>query len=367
METTCQKEFKSEDSIKIKGIAIILMMIHHCFGSADRFEAYNICFFPFTAGQFVRIASSFKICVSLFAFVTAYGLTQSLKSSSQNINLYQWYGKRFIKLLSGYWFAVIAMSVICEIFGRHISRIFLGEGIIRGSFYFLLQFFGLSSILGTPMLIGSWWYMGAALVFVLVIPLIWKITKENYGTLFLLAAPILFFRINMVNGISFPGGETPYTFLFIVILGVLAAEKRWFERFAEWTRGVKAFLFFTLFLLCFYRICLSISPARFWEINYNIFPFVLIVYCWRYVIKIPLLKVFLKFLGNYSMDIFYFHTFIRYMYFQDFIYSFENFVVVALLITSVLAAFLVKWIKVWIRYDDGIHFIEKNLLVDWRN
>ena len=116
MDSNKQNMFSADDSMKIKGIAIVLMMFHHCFGSADRFEAFTISFFPFSAEQFIRIASSFKICVSLFAFITAYGLTQSLKASSKDFNLYQWYGKRFFKLLSGYWFAVILMSIICEIF-----------------------------------------------------------------------------------------------------------------------------------------------------------------------------------------------------------------------------------------------------------
>lgn len=364
MDSKNQKVFCSEDSMKIKGIAIVLMMFHHCFGSADRFEAYNISFFPFSTEQFIRIASSFKICVSLFAFITAYGLTQSLKASSKDFNLYQWYGKRFIKLFSGYWFAVILMSIICEIFGHYTSNIFFHEGFVRGTFYFLLQFFGLSSIFGTPMLIGTWWYMGAAVVFVLAIPLIWKITQEKYGMLFLLTAPVLLLRIQNANGIGYPGGETPYTFLYIVILGVLAAEKRWFEQFTRVYGENKGFLLFTIFLLSFYKLCLSISPSRFWEINYNIFPAVLILYCWRYIIQLPLLKDFLAFLGKYSMDIFYFHTFIRWMYFRDFIYSFPYFifVAVALLITSVLAAILVKWTKVLIGYDKIVRSFEKYFL-----
>lgn len=365
MDSNKQNVFSGDDSMKIKGIAIVLMMFHHCFGSADRFEAYTISFFPFSTEQFIRIASSFKICVSLFAFITAYRLTQSLKASSKNFNLYQWYGKRFFKLFSGYWFAVILMSIICEIFGHYTSNIFFQEGFIRGIFYFLLQFFGLSSIFGTPMLIGTWWYMGAAVVFVLAIPLIWKIAREKYGMLFLLTAPVLLLRVQNANGIGYPGGETPYTFLYIVILGVLAAEKCWFEQFAgRYRRGYKGFLVFTILLLSFYKLCLSISASRFWEINYNIFPAVLILYCWHYIIRLPLLKDFLAFLGKYSMDIFYFHTFIRWMYFRDFIYSFPYFIFVAaaLLVTSVLAAILVKGIKTLIGYDKIVHTFENYIL-----
>ena len=361
MKPNSQITFSNKDSIEIKGIAIILMMIHHCFGSVDRFEAYNISFFPFTDSQFIKIASSFKMCVSLFAFITAYGLTQSLKVAVKNQNMYQWYSKRFIKLFSGYWFAVIVMSIVCEIFGHYTSKIFFDEGVIRGVFYLILQFFGLSSILGTPMLIGTWWYIGAAVVFVLVIPLIWRISQEKYGALFLLTAPFLLTRVQTVNGSGYPGGETPYTFLYIVILGVLAAEKDWFEQYAKRYKHneFRNFIFFTIMLLVFYRICLSISPSRFWEINYNILPFILIIYCWCYIIQIPILNNVLEFLGKYSMDIFYYHTFIRWMYFNDFIYSFKYFifVIIALLVASILAAILVEKIKTLIRYDKVIHFI----------
>lgn len=64
------------------------------------------------------------------------------------------------------------------------------------------------------------------------------------------------------------------------------------------------------------------------------------------------------------MDIFYFHTFIRWMYFRDFIYSFPYFIFVAaaLLVTSVLAAILVKGIKTLIGYDKIVHTFENYIL-----
>lgn len=60
MDSNKQNVFSGDDSMKIKGIAIVLMMFHHCFGSADRFEAYTISFFPFSTEQFIRIASFLK-------------------------------------------------------------------------------------------------------------------------------------------------------------------------------------------------------------------------------------------------------------------------------------------------------------------
>ena len=68
--------FSKNDTLTVKGVAILIMMWHHCF-LAGRFENFNILTWPLSYGHFTTIASFFKICVSLFAFVSGYGLNLS--------------------------------------------------------------------------------------------------------------------------------------------------------------------------------------------------------------------------------------------------------------------------------------------------
>ncbi|MEW4411193.1 hypothetical protein [Clostridium sp. AN503] len=58
--------FSKSDLLKIKGIAILLMMFHYCFGGVNRFESYDISFYPFLQPYIVKVSWSFKICVRKF-------------------------------------------------------------------------------------------------------------------------------------------------------------------------------------------------------------------------------------------------------------------------------------------------------------
>ena len=72
------------DSFAIKGLAIILMLFHHLYCTADRFNGFEIDFTPFSQTFVVNVAFLFKVCVSLFAFITGYGLLKSI--AGQNFN-----------------------------------------------------------------------------------------------------------------------------------------------------------------------------------------------------------------------------------------------------------------------------------------
>ena len=66
------------DSGALKGTGILIMLFHHLF-LAGRFDGFEISFWPFSAAQITHIASFCKICVSLFAFISGYGLILSYR------------------------------------------------------------------------------------------------------------------------------------------------------------------------------------------------------------------------------------------------------------------------------------------------
>ena len=102
------KNFSTETSTRLKGLAIIIMMYHHCFAAVSRFEKYQIDFSPFTQDTMVPILYYGKICVSIFAFITGYGLFMSLMHSDEKGDFA---GKmalrRLIKLVGGFVFIYI--------------------------------------------------------------------------------------------------------------------------------------------------------------------------------------------------------------------------------------------------------------------
>ena len=64
--------FDKTTSQAIKGIAILMMLAHHCFGFPE-YWMQPVAVSALT----VQIASGFKICVAIFAFITGYGFYHS--------------------------------------------------------------------------------------------------------------------------------------------------------------------------------------------------------------------------------------------------------------------------------------------------
>lgn len=71
--------FSKTDTSKVKGIAIIMMIFHHCFLSAARYKGQIVLFMPFSEEFINDFALSMKICVAIFTFLSAYDMTLSYK------------------------------------------------------------------------------------------------------------------------------------------------------------------------------------------------------------------------------------------------------------------------------------------------
>ena len=103
-------QFTKKDTALVKGVAILMMLFHHCFESAGRYAGYDMNFFPLNESQTITIASFFKICVALFVFLSGYGIAKSLEKTPQEGYTRQ-IGRRTFSLMSGYWF-IFVLSII---------------------------------------------------------------------------------------------------------------------------------------------------------------------------------------------------------------------------------------------------------------
>ena len=72
--------FGRQESLCLKGIAIIMLICHHCFLGSARYKGQAVTFIiPENIWNYVALF--FKICVCIFAFISAYGITWKIKSS----------------------------------------------------------------------------------------------------------------------------------------------------------------------------------------------------------------------------------------------------------------------------------------------
>ncbi len=346
--------FTKDESLKLKGVAILIMMWHHCF-LPGRYEMFDISFFPFTENFVMSLAKTGKICVSIYVFITGYGLTLAYNKNRKKESLTKWYVKRLISLLSGYWFIVVLCWSICQGIDGYTYRTYFSEGILYGIVKAIVDFFGLSHLFQTSTLMGTWWYMSAAIGFVFLVPILneWI---EKRGCFVLILASVFLGRM---YGINFLGGNQISTYLLILIAGIMFAREDLFKITTKkhaLPANIAIFLFATITFVLSFVLWLKVPVTKIWEIQFALVPLVVILYCKKYILNLPLVGNLLLVFGKHSMNIFLVHSFIRYQYANKFIYSQGNFIKImaCLFLISLAISFAIEGLKKLLRYDEDI-------------
>ena len=345
-----------QDSLCIKGVAILYMLFHHLFLDESRFAAYSVSFFPFSQEFIVSIGFMLKICVSIFAFISGYGLLKSvsvIKLSKRNAEA--WCFKRLLKTMSGYYFIYIFALIVTQAIDRLPQKTYFSDGSIKGLIYLLTDFLGVHGLFSTPTLNSTWWYMSAAILYIALVPIIYTISKKTGY----MPVVIVVIALPRILNVGYPGGINPYTFILPMLFGMIFAEYDAFERISDILSHKKAlssaaaFIIFSGGIVLFYFISVYIRHYEAWELEYGIAPLFHICFLRYFIVRIPVVKNILAFLGKLSMTIFLSHSFIRYTYLGDLVYSPSNFLEIyaLLLVLSVALALALDTVKRLIKYD----------------
>lgn len=118
----------------------------------------------------VYAAALSKICVSLFALVSGYGLYLSYRS--RTTTPVKWTVSRYIKTFSGYWVIWILSAIITQLADGRFARIFLKGNVWNSLVEIVLDFLGLANLFQTGTLDGVWWYMSACFVYIMLVPIL---------------------------------------------------------------------------------------------------------------------------------------------------------------------------------------------------
>lgn len=317
-----------------------MMMWHHCFLSG-RFTGYTISFYPLIERQVVNIATFFKICVSLFAFVSGYGLYVSFyrfrnKGKSQ---VQEWIKRRYCKTFKPYQFIVLLTWLVTMLIDKRPVHVYFNSTAVSGIAYMILDYLGIAHLFGTPQMIGTWWYMSAAFVYIMIMPLVYT-ALESVGSLSLLTLVIAMPRF---KEIQYPGTMGIYTFLPAYLMGAIFAKHELFQHISQLVRTRKRYVI--VLALCIfgtyigYRLLQNLPVKKFWDIHYGLFIPVYVCLIWLSVCQMALLKRAFCFLGQHSANIFLTHTFIRAVYLKDFIYTRGHFLLIMLTLLG-LSVFL---------------------------
>ncbi|MGN0160362.1 MAG: acyltransferase family protein [Lachnospiraceae bacterium] len=298
-----EKEFCASFTLRmsniIKGVAIIFMLIHHFFSFpewyVDGLDYSNVLILGHDLPFWCR--DSFKVCVSLFAFLTGYSYWY-VKNKNYNYSM-----NKIAKFLANYWLILfgIFLPVSC----------FLGY--YRPSVKSLvLNAFALSNI---DRLIEFAWYVVFYCLVMLVLPLFIRILsgKTMLDLVMTLAlcktfSGLLQYILPYYSGIIV-GNLSEFVFWFpCVVIGYIMARDGLFEWMYQ--RFYTGSIFQSIFIIFFVLNCRRV---------YNVFLGMNLDLIYTPIIVFSLLNLFnekrvvfmnriLEFIGKHSLNIWFLHA-----------------------------------------------------------
>lgn len=313
-----RRTFTKQDSQSVKGIAILLMLVHHLFYSAKSSHGLLVVYWPLYEGQMIAFARFCKICVPAFVFVTAYGMARKYQTAGpgkrvqSRLTIY-----RYASLMVSFLFVYVLALLFCQIGGIRTWTEVYGTGLKSGC-YALADMLGLTYFTGTPTLNPTWWYMSVAVMLIFALPLLWRLTEKT-GFI-----PIPVLAAGMVLG----GSETNQALLAILtaLVGVWCARTDLFARLEavfrkDRIRGIAGIALYAALLAAAFLLRLRFG-SRSWILVYPVSAFALAgLVCRGMGSSIP--EKLLQFVGRHSMYMFLTHTFLKSYYLHDMIYGFR--------------------------------------------
>lgn len=314
-----KREFSKEDTMAVKGMAILALLFYHLFDYGDRVTMLQVDYRPFSLDFFLLVSGFGNICVAVFAFLSAYGIVKGIRSREKENGMqdmhavYQQTLKRYLKLAANFLFMFLGVNLLW--FSKFDYTGYYGEG-IWGCFYIFLDAVGLAAICETPILNITWWYMELAILIIFFVPLLYLVVKKigNYTILLGILFPMV---VELNSDVK--------RYYLVVLLGVMAASGDWFEKLflLNMPFWIQAVLGTALLAVC---IPVRQNYGMYHSFAYLMDAPIALFFSWfvaKLLSGIKGMGSVLRFLGRHSMNIYFVHTFFYLILYQEFIYSFR--------------------------------------------
>ena len=188
------KDFSANDTRLMKGIAVILMLMHHLWAFPDRISGGALkCLIRIFDDSLIHHLGLFgKICVSMFFFLGGYGLYATAKNKKVDVikqikKIYLAYWKVFLVFVPIGFLFFSAQPPYCEnaeVYARYNS--FSWNKLIS-------NFLGISNSLN-----GEWWFLKSYVFAILTFPLLKKIFEKSSAVINIFTVVILSILSNNV-------------------------------------------------------------------------------------------------------------------------------------------------------------------------
>ena len=357
-------EFDKKQTNIAKGIALCMLLWHHLFYNNPEYHNLFTSLYIITTGNIPVesfIADFCKICVSIFLFLSGYGLHKSWISYkckhcvNGNLKL----GKQFVfvrnhllKLMGEYWFIFIIFVPIGFFLGKF-SYIPSWHTIV----YYTVDFFGLAYLFWTSTFNPTWWFMSVIIIYYLIFPLLMKLNDYSPEILLLIAIFLALVPFAFAFPFSFNIRDMlQYALPFVS--GIYFSNYNLLQKTNICLNTYpKKIIVPTLFFANFLIFRLDIINQQYYLDILGTIPIVLLSY--MLISKIKFLDKILEELGKVSGKIFMFHTFINGIYFCDFAYSpkYPILIFLFLLVLYYLIAKFLEFLQNITGYNKLWHFL----------
>lgn len=353
--------FSKDETVKVKGIAILLLMFHHLFYNVERVTQSGMRFLWYSEEQIQPIAIAARICVWIFVFLSAYGLTYSYNKNRQTETTLQFMVKHWLSLMKTYWVVYIVIFVAYFAIVGNPMQIYNNSIISLG-----LDFMGWANFFDTPMILSVWWYMCFAQILVFLIPIF-----DSYCEKFGMAGYIIGFFVlqYLPEGIQSAYSGLYSNYFLVAILAVICVKNQLLDRMLDNKKsGIKNVAeCMGLFLVIVFLLIFKYKFAEFdqWQINSfisGLAAFLIVIIVSKYL-QGKILVGWLNFLGKHSGNMFMIHAFF-YLYLKEILYWSHNTVIsyFTLVLLSVISSIGIEFIKKLLQYDERITMLMNNVL-----
>ncbi|MEE0830545.1 MAG: acyltransferase [Longicatena sp.] len=330
--------FSVNVSNRIKAIAIIGIVFYHMIScSPDFVEQFGIKSLLMDRELLMYVSDLGKIFVSVFVFISAYGICVGLNSKK---DIGDYLTKRIKKLYFSYLvvFLLVQLYACFNVFvlgrNRWAGTTYAHENVMMSIVYFIVDALGLSSAFGTPDFCRTWWYMSIAFALIGIIPIM-KQLYDKYGLGFvaiMVVSVVYFFRMTALS-----------RYLIVIMFGIMCAKHHTFEKWNEKHKLLK-------YLLGIFVLILCITARYEFSKNYMFDAVATVVICyliysWTQFLG-PINKG-LEFIGKHSMNIFLVSTPVYSYFFKNLTYISSNWAVCVLvcMVYSIVISILIEWLK----------------------
>ncbi len=348
-----KQEFTKEDTLVVKGMAIFCLLFYHLFEHYERVTTMGVNYTPFTIETFLLLSGFGNICVAVFAFLSAYGITKGMMGRQQEgiREQYRHSCKRYLKLTAN--FLAMFLSVNLLWFNKFNYTRLYGGG-IQGCLYAFLDAFGLSGLFKTPTINETWWYMELAILIIFFVPILYDVAKKM-GTCSILIAILLPVAVELTFDVK--------RYYLVILLGVVAARQMWFEKLfclqtAFWKQAVCGVVLLAV------TVVIRQNYVIYHEFAYLMDAWAAFLFSWfggRVLSAVPGIRQIFALFGRHSMNIYFVHTFFYMAIYQEFIYSFRyaGVIFAVLLAVSLVYSLILEGLKKLFGFEKGLRLIEK--------